>query len=225
MTAGIRRLLWPGLMTAVMLVILLGLGTWQMQRRAWKAGVLLAIEAAEAGPTNPLSEHPAPFSKVVAEGSIPTQSPTARYGAELRRNQMGAHLIVPLRLADGRTILADLGWLPDATTAAPPAGPIRVEGFIRPGEAAGWSSATDNLATRRFYTLDPGKIGLALGQHAVAPFALVALGPTSTPGQPEPAMKMPRPPNDHLSYALTWYGLAAVLAVIFLVHARKVLRP
>lgn len=223
MSPGARRLLLPGLMTAAMLAILLGLGTWQMQRRAWKAGMLAAINAAEANPAIPMPAAPAPFSKVMAEGTLAPQSPTARYGAELRRGQMGAHLIVPLRLADGRVVLTDLGWLADGAAPPLPAAPLRVEGFIRPGETAGWAAATDNLATRRFYTLDPAKIGLALGQPTVAPYVLVALG-SAAPGQPEPAVHLPRPPNDHLSYALTWYGLAAVLAVIFLVHARKVLR-
>lgn len=225
MIRGVRRLLWPGLMTLVMLAILLSLGTWQMQRRAWKADVLAAIAAAEAGPAVPLTASPAPFSKVRAEGTIPPQSPTARYGTELRRGQLGTHLIVPLRLADGRTVLTDLGWVPDTGTISPPTGPVRVEGFIRPGEVAGWAAATDNLAARRFYTLDPAKIGLALGYPGAAPFVLVAIGPASPGTIPEPATRLPRPPNDHLSYALTWYGLALVLAIIFLVYARKVPRP
>lgn len=221
MSAGIRRLLWPGLMTVVMLAILLSLGTWQMQRRDWKLALLAAIDSAEANPAVPLPASPAPFSKVLVEGTFAPQSPTARYGAEVRQGQMGAHLIAALRLADGSAVLADLGWLADASGTALPAGPIRFEGFIRPGETAGWAAATDNLAQRRFYTLDPAKIGLALGQSTVPPYVLIVLGPSPAPGQPDPARRLPRPNNDHLSYALTWYGLAAVLAVIFLVYARK----
>jgi len=212
-------------MTAVMLGILLSLGTWQLQRRDWKLALLAAIDAAEANPAVPLPANPSPFSKVLAEGTFVPQSPTARYGAEVRQGKMGAHVIATLHLADGRAVLVDLGWLADGSANKLPTGPIRIEGFVRPGETAGWAAATDSLATRRFYTLAPAKIGLALGQPTVPPYVLVTLGPSSAPGQPEPATKMPRPPNDHLSYALTWYGLAAVLAVIFLVYARKVLRP
>jgi surfeit locus 1 family protein len=51
----------------------------------------------------------------------------------------------------------------------------------------------------------------------------VALGPTPPNGYPDPAKHLPRPPNNHLSYAITWYGLAAALVVIFVVWARKAL--
>ena len=54
---------------------------------------------------------------------------------------------------------------------------------------------------------------------------LVALGPAPSQGYPDPAKHLPRPPNDHLQYALTWYGFAATLLVIFFLYARKVLRP
>ena len=40
-----------------------------------------------------------------------------------------------------------------------------------------------------------------------------------------PARTLPRPANNHLSYAITWYGLATGLLVIFALYARKVLRP
>ncbi|HEX3350753.1 MAG TPA: SURF1 family cytochrome oxidase biogenesis protein, partial [Acetobacteraceae bacterium] len=49
-----------------------------------------------------------------------------------------------------------------------------------------------------------------------------ALGPPPE-DYPDPAQSLPRPPNDHLSYALTWYGLAATLLVVFLLYARKVI--
>ena len=57
-----------------------------------------------------------------------------------------------------------------------------------------------------------------------APFILVALGPAPPEGFPDPAKHLPRPPNNHLQYAITWYGLAAVLVVIFAIWSRKVLR-
>jgi surfeit locus 1 family protein len=83
----------------------------------------------------------------------------------------------------------------------------------------------DDLADRRFYTLDTGAIGLALGLPEPEPFALVALGHESGSSYPVPAQSLPRPPNNHLSYAVTWYGLAVALVVIFTVWIRKPSRP
>ncbi len=70
-------------------------------------------------------------------------------------------------------------------------------------------------AARQFYTLDPKAIGAALGVPDPAPFTLVALGPSTAETYPAPAQHLPRPPNNHLSYAITWYGLAVALVVIF----------
>ena len=94
---------------------------------------------------------------------------------------------------------------------------------VRPSDTPGMFSATDSPATRRFYTLDAPTIGKDLGLDRVAPFILVALGPPPPERYPDPARHLPRPPNNHLSYAITWYGLAIALVVIFVLWARKVL--
>ena len=71
-----------------------------------------------------------------------------------------------------------------------------------------------------FYTLDPRAIGDALGVHNVAPFTLVALGAPAAPDGPVPADTLPRPPNNHLQYAFTWFGLAGALAAVFVAWVR-----
>ena len=75
--------------------------------------------------------------------------------------------------------------------------------------------------TRQFFTLDPAAIGAAVGEADPAPFTLVAMGPAVPGVYPAPAQHLPRPPNNHLSYVITWYGLAVSLAVIFGVWVRK----
>ena len=61
-----------------------------------------------------------------------------------------------------------------------PSGDVTVEGYVRPGDTPGLFSATDDPATRQFYTLDPAAIGAALGLPRVAPFILVAHGAGAT---------------------------------------------
>jgi surfeit locus 1 family protein len=75
-----------------------------------------------------------------------------------------------------------------------------------------------------FYTLDPQTIGAALGLTHVAPFTLVEMGKAPDAGYPDPARTLPRPPNNHLTYAITWFGLAATLLVIFVIYAARLLR-
>ncbi len=220
-----RRLLVPALSTAVMLVILLGLGTWQVQRLAWKNDLLAQLARAEAAPPAPLAGNPGPFEKIRIDGQF-LPGISALYAAEGRDGRagpvMGAHLLMVLQRPDGDPVLVDRGWVPDPPPRPGASAPVSVVGYIRPAEHPGWFSPADDPKARHFYTLDPPVIAAALGVPRLAPFTLVALGP---PGEPDPVRHLPRPPNDHLSYAITWYGLAIVLLVIFLLHARKVLRP
>jgi surfeit locus 1 family protein len=216
-------------MTMGMLAILLALGTWQVHRLYWKLGILTQIAQAEAGPPQPLTADPDPWTKVEVTGTFRSDL-TALYGAEVRDTRtgptMGSELIVPLERRDGPPVLVDRGWVP-AERPAPltqPSGPVTVVGYVRPGSGPSWFSAKDDVAGRQFFTLDPAVIGQALGLRAVTPFAVIAMGQDKPGDWPAPAEHLPQPPNNHLSYAITWYGLAAALVVIFIIWARKAVR-
>ncbi|HEX4173353.1 MAG TPA: SURF1 family cytochrome oxidase biogenesis protein, partial [Acetobacteraceae bacterium] len=70
MTGRARRLLWPGVMAAAMLAVLLALGTWQVKRLQWKRQILAQIARAEAAPAIPLPPDPQPFTKVQVNGEL-----------------------------------------------------------------------------------------------------------------------------------------------------------
>ena len=247
----IRKLLGPALMTTVMFLILIGLGTWQVRRLAWKEAILAQIARAEAAPPIPLPATPGtavpePFTKVAVTGEL-LHDKSALFGADVRDTrsgpELGALLIEPLPRAGAPPLLVDRGWVPMKRTSpvAMPQGTVTIAGYVHPADKPGPFSARDDVAGRHFYTLDPAAIGAALGLDHVAPFILIALGPAPTPGAPPggspaaspgaspgasitlpiPAEHLPQPPNNHLQYAITWYGLAAALLVIFTVWARK----
>lgn len=202
-----RRL--PLLLAAIpALGLLLALGTWQVQRLHWKNALLARIAAAEAAPAALLAEPPVPFARVRVTGRF-DHAREALLGLEVRGPVLGARLLTPLLRDGAAPVLVDRGWIPvERGTPARPEGEVTVEGFVHPGDRPGLFSARDDPAGRRFYTLDPPAIGAAIGLP-VAPYAIVALGP---PGSPDPARALPRPTNNHLGYAITWYGLALALA-------------
>ena len=205
-----------------------------MHRLVWKQALLAQIEQAESAAPLPLPATlalftPAPFTKISVIGTFLPEK-TALYGADVRPTAtgpaMGARMIVPLRQTNGAMVLIDRGWAPISRADAIewPNGIVAVSGYARAGDAAGWFSAKDDPVTRRFYTLDARAIGAAVGEPGVPPFVLVALGSGGvSPGDrwPDPAHHLPRPANSHLSYAITWYGLAIALLAIFVVWARK----
>ncbi len=223
MNAGVRpRVLPAAIATAVALAILIALGVWQLQRRTWKLGILADIDRAESGPAVPLGLDPARFAKVVLTGTL--LPPRALYGIEVRdqlggQPREGGQLIGLVARPGAPDVVVDLGWVPIDNGAPDPLRPaparaVTVTGYVRSPEHPGWLSARDDPSARRFYTLDPAAIGAALGVRDVAPFTLVALG-KAEPGAPVPADALPRPPNNHLQYAFTWFGLGATLVWVF----------
>ncbi|HTZ71969.1 MAG TPA: SURF1 family protein [Acetobacteraceae bacterium] len=213
--------------TFIALVMLIALGVWQIQRLHWKEGLLAQIAHAEQAPPVRLVGVPAPFAKVWTEGNL--QPGVALYGAFVRTApdgsaELGADRLQILQRPDSPPVLVDLGWV--ATEGATPpvaAGAARIVGYARPPSHPSWFSPEDEAATHRFFTLDPAPIARSLGVAVVAPFTLVALG-EARPGSPVPASTLPRPPNNHLQYALTWFGLAGALAGVFAVWRSRVPR-
>ncbi len=226
-----RRLIAPGISAFVCFWLLIGLGVWQLHRLKWKEKILAEIAHAESAPPMPLPAHPRRFEKVVVTGRwIPGKA--ALYGDEVHDGPVtpveGGELLQPLRVASGPVVLVDLGWVPARAPVpvAEPAGAASVVGYVRNGEKPGWFAGRDNPAAGLFYTLNPARIGAAMGLREVAPFLLVAMGKPPPPGSPlpQPAAHLPRPPNNHYQYALTWFGLALVLVFEFVFFARKRLR-
>lgn len=224
-----RGLLLPGFLAALLTLGLIGLGVWQLHRLQWKLGILAEIAAAQARPGIPLADHPGPFSKVAVEGRLRLDL-AAIYGDQIEDTaagpMQGGQLIVPLERAGRPALLVDLGWVPLADQRPPglPTGLAVIDGFVMPPAHPGFFAAPDDPAARRFYTLDPRRIGTALGLPEVAPFTLIALGRRQSGVYPMPAEHLPHPPNNHLQYALTWFGLAGVVVLEFGIWSYQRLR-
>jgi surfeit locus 1 family protein len=206
-----RPVLIAVLASIPVLATLLFLGTWQVQRLAWKNDLIARIAASEAAPAAPLAEPPEMLAKVRVTGRF-DHAREGLLGLEVRGPVLGAHLVTPLLRPGAPPILVDRGWVPlqSDRPIARPEGEVTLEGWVHPGDRPNLFSATDDQAARRFYTFDPPAIGRALGLAEVAPYAIVALGGAGG-GLPEPARTLPRPTNNHLGYAITWYGLALSL--------------
>jgi len=132
----------------------------------------------------------------------------------------GADRLGILRRPGAAPLLVDEGWVPDGTQAAPPR-TATVIGYIHTPSRPGPFTPRPDAVTHHFYALDPATIGIALGTPGLAPYTLVALGPASPGTYPAPAQSLPRPPNNHLSYAITWFAMAASLLAVFAIFARR----
>ncbi|BEP96125.1 SURF1 family protein [Acidovorax sp. A79] len=207
------------------------LGTWQVQRRAWKLALMERVEhrvhaAPVAAP--PASQWPRVNAadheylavtlqgRWLADKTVLTQAVT-ELGA-------GFWVMAPLQLDDGTQVLVNRGFVPQAqrnqwlTGGAQPPRPVAtVEGLLRISEPGGGFLRTNDPAQQRWHSRDVAAISQALGLPRAAPFFVdaglpAAGGAPSVQTWPRPGMTVIRFSNSHLVYAATWYGLALMVA-------------
>ena len=224
---------WATAMALPALVVLLGLGTWQLQRLAWKTDLIAYREAqlaappitlptdlGDAGETLAALDH----RRVMVTGAFLHDREI--YLAASRRGRVGFAIITPLRRTGGATVLVNRGWVPATAREAAlrpegqVAGEVTVEGIVRPAARQNWLTPDNDTAKNYWFWLDVPAMAQFAGVEA--PPLVVEAGPAPIPGG-LPIGKQARVdlPNDHLGYALTWYALAAALAVIYYLSQRR----
>ncbi len=228
----------PGLLAMALtlsaLLVTLSLGVWQLQRLAWKRDMMEQMQAGLAAPPLSLAarlDDPDDLAAlnhrpVVVQGSY-LHALEAHIAPRSHRGQTGLHVLTPLRLTNGATVLINRGWIPNdrRDPAARPlgqtAGPVTVRGILRSQFKMGrWTPEHDAKAGLWFW-YDVASIAAA--RHLELPVAVVlADGQANPGGLPIGGVAQPALRNDHLQYAFTWFSLAAVMVVIFLLaHRRK----
>jgi cytochrome oxidase assembly protein ShyY1 len=226
-------LLWPSLAALLAFIVLLGLGIWQLDRKAWKEGLIAALDerlAAEPGALPPperwamLDSAADEFRRVTFSATLTPGEEALVYaaGSAFRPDVSGPGywVFAPARLANGATVLVNRGFVQegqqhDASAHAPRAGSIAMVGALRWAEPRGWFAPNDTPARNLFFVRDPVAIAAAKGWGKVAPFYVELETPTGEGNLPRAGRLVPALRNDHLQYALTWFGLAAVLAIAF----------
>ncbi len=238
---------WPVLVaTALGLALLIGLGTWQMQRRAWKEGLIEQITARTTQTPVDLAE--AERRWAAGEDIEYLRVGVAGRYIEGRDNYYfttgpggpGYQVYAPLRSQTGRTLLVNRGYIPEAmlpkaadATLPRPSGNVAITGLVRASEEAGLFDGEPPPEGRNGPWLFRSLSGMASVAHipdVVSPKLMVpffldierdAANPDAYPRGGTTRLTLP---NRHLEYALTWYGLAATLAVVtgfFLASRRR----
>lgn len=238
-----RALIMAGVATVVSLAILVGLGTWQLQRLAWKEGVIAQIEArayGEAGEIPPQAQWDA-FSKdeqeyrrVLVSGEYRFDDEVAVHGllpGETRGQPLqGYYLLTPLQLESGAVVVVNRGFVPTPLLdqAARPEGRVAVEGLVRASEEQAPFVPDNDPAAGEWFTRDLQAIAQARDLERVAPFYVDAVRDETAEAAgaawPRGGATVLEPTNNHLQYAFTWFGLAGVLVAVFAVFSWKWMR-
>jgi surfeit locus 1 family protein len=233
MTLRLRSLLAPGLATLIALVVLIALGVWQLERKAWKEGLIAQIEARARGePVDIVPEAHWPawrarddeFRRVRVTGTFLHDKEVAVHGllsGQRGSPTQGFYLFTPMRLASGAAVMVNRGFVPPdlrdpaRRTDAAPAGEVTFTGLVRAPETRGWFMPENEPAADHWFTRDIAAMARARGLDRVAPFWIDLDPVPGAMGWPRPGQTRLATPNNHLGYALTWFGIALALLGVF----------
>lgn len=225
-----RPTLWMTVAVVAGLAVLLGLGSWQLDRRVWKQEVLETRAQRINAPA-------ITFADIAVDAELDALeyrpirltgrfegSHSLKLLSRTRDGRAGFHVVTPLAADDGVTVLVDRGWVPvDGGITPAPAGFVSFDGYVRRFETPGRFTPDNDAEANAWFYLDRGQMASALDLKTVAPF-YVQRAPGADPPGVYPAGGAPNVAlrNPHLQYALTWYALAIVLLVIYVVfHVRR----
>lgn len=232
-------LLLPSLAAICALAVLLSLGFWQLQRKAWKEGIIGKIaERVTAAPIafdtlsrEALASGDVEYMHIAVSGHL--HHDKERYLYAPGQSGLAWQVLTPLEWKPGEIVWINRGLVPDARRApgtrpdGQPAGMVSLTGLLRRPQKGAYTPAND-VKGNIWYLADPAELTRASypgGSVRAAPVVIEADASATPPGGlPAAGITRLAIPNRHLEYALTWFGLAATLIGVFLVFARGRLR-
>ena len=238
-----RALVLPALLTAAVAAALIGLGIWQLQRLAWKEALIRTVAERTVAPPVPLPparDWPGlrpedyEYRRVVATGRFDhgAEAHVYRPLVEARGPYRGVGDIVltPFRLVGGGTVVVNRGFVPDdrrdpaTRTAGQLAGDVTITGLMRSPQARNSFTPADDPVRNQWFTVDPAAVAARAGIADTAPFVVDEDAGQAPGGLPQGGETVLDFPNSHLSYALTWFGLALGLLGVFASFAWRQIR-
>lgn len=194
--------------------ILVGLGTWQMQRLEWKRGILTEIDARIGGDPAPLPVTGDPETdRYQPVRLIGTVEPEELY-VLVSRKQVGAgyRVISPFVTEDGRRILIDRGFIPVAARDTDrDGGEKTVIGNLHWPDDRTSATPENDVSGNTWFARDIAPMAEVLNTE---PLLVIARNMSpSDPGVTPLPVDTSGIPNDHLQYAITWFSLAVVWLV------------
>lgn len=222
----------PRLTVAVVLAfaLLMGLGIWQIERLHWKLALIAQVNSN-------LAAQPLTPDRALAMGSEAQYRRVALMGHFDNKDeayvfttgpgdQAVYHLLTPFRLADGRTLMVDRGYIPLALgdpgvrKAGELDGVQRLVGVWRTPDAPGPFTPAPDLKKRVWYARDVTAMAKAERIALAAPVIVEADAAPNPGGWPKGGQTVVRFRNQHLQYALTWFALAGGLLIVYLAYHR-----
>lgn len=226
MKAARRIPFWATALTLLGMLILCALGAWQVQRLHWKENLLAQIDALYETPVRNITaqdlEDAAKRGDNFLRGTLRGHylaDKSFHSGPRILDEKQGSHLYTPFEIQGGGIILVNRGWVPNdgAASIGTPSGTITATGLFRKPDRANAFTPADDMAGNVFYHIDMDAIATAKDIAAPAPYILY-LEREDDGTLPRAISAKPSLNNNHKSYALFWFTMAGVLAVIYILR-------
>ncbi|MBB5052380.1 cytochrome oxidase assembly protein ShyY1 [Afipia massiliensis] len=222
----------------IMVSVLASLGVWQLRRKDEKHALIaalterlakapVALPPAASWPTL-LPAHDE-FSRVRFSATFEAKPDAMVYssGSAVRDDITGpgTWAFMPARLADGRSVVINAGFVQNtmqdraqqdrAVTRLVTGAPVELTGYLRFPEEPGTFTPKEDSGKRLWFVRDHQSMAQVLGWGEVAPFYVDLESPQPASGTPKPGPLHVQLKDNHLQYAITWFGLALVVAAAF----------
>jgi cytochrome oxidase assembly protein ShyY1 len=247
MPARPRGVIGLGIVTALMLALLLGLGFWQLQRRVEKHALIAALtERLATSPGalpsmaqwNALTPADDEFRRVSFSATFESRPDAMVYssGSAVRSDVSGpgTWAFLPVRLPGGGIVVVNAGFVQNtmqdraqqdrAVSRLITGAPVTLTGYLRFPDSAGLLTPQENLGKRLWFTRDTSAMAQKLGWNQrgqVAPFYVDLESPEPDSGVPKPGPLTVHLKDDHMQYAITWFALAGAVVIAFGVWLRR----
>jgi surfeit locus 1 family protein len=235
-TPRFRPLFWPTVFTVPVVLLLFGLGFWQIERLFWKRELITlrqaAVTAAPLAAPRSLEEARGMEFHPVTDQGVFLHDKEIFLGATSEAGRNGYQVLTPLQESGGRIVFVNRGFIP-AELKDPAkrsdgqiAGAVRVQGLLRlpPAEKPAWFLPDNRADLNYWFWVDLPAMAAADGLDRVAPFYIDADATPNPGGWPKGAVTRLALRNDHLQYAITWFSLAVALIVIYFLYHRRHVR-
>ena len=227
-----RPLFWQTFFVVPILFILICFGTWQLKRMEWKAQLITDFQSRIMAPPIRLPAKPVgpelEFRRLEITGYFNHDLEVLMTG-RTQNGRIGFHIVTPFILNDGRTILINRGWIPESLREPNKRlitlkkGLITILVIMRFPRKKGYFVPENEPEKGTWFSIIPSQIALHQGMkgRVETDFYFTSIGGANDAKIPIPISTEINLHNRHLGYAITWYGIACSLLIIYLAFHYK----
>jgi surfeit locus 1 family protein len=220
-----------------MIGLVLSLGIWQVERLSWKRDLIARVDhRVHADPVSApartqwgsINRADDEYRRVTVEGTLQNDKESFVYAST--EIGPGYWVLTPLTLADGTSVMINRGLVPSekrdpkTRSEAQTSGPVTITGLLRLNEPGGTFIRSNVPEEDRWYSRDVTAMANKQGVSDIAPYFIDADATPNPGGWPKGGLTQVKFPNSHLSYAITWFVLAAMMTGLLVYVLRSELR-